>query len=133
MAALSIAIGITAIVLAIIPIGLTQLVGVSMGLLAVILGVMGRKRATEDGRSRRLATAGLVMGISGTVLSAILFSSFIYIMDRVSDEVEGASAAVKQRLGEELAREFGRERGTAEFHKAMERVIQRASELNAVK
>ena len=37
MAALSIAIGITAIVLAIIPIGLTQLVGVSMGLLAVIV------------------------------------------------------------------------------------------------
>lgn len=127
MAALSVAVGILALVLAIIPVGLTQLVGVATGLVALLLGVLGRRRAMEAGRPTRAGTAGVVLGALGVTLSGIFFAGFLYIMDRVGQEVEGGSAGVKLKLGKELVQEFGRERGTAEFHQALQKVLDRAA------
>jgi len=133
VASLSILMGILALILAIIPIGLTQIVGVAAGLVGLILAELARRRAAEAGGSRRPAMAGLVLGFSGAALSAIFFVTFINIMDRVATEAEGASARVKQGLGEELTREFGRARGSSQFHDAMMRVLKRAEKNSAVK
>ena len=132
MAALSVAIGILALVLAIIPVGLTQLAGVGVGLVAVLLGVFGRRRATEAKASTRAGTAGVVLGVTGALLSGVFFVGFLYIMDRVGQEVEGGSAGVKLKLGRELVQEFGRERGTKEFHTALKKVLDRAAKENKV-
>ena len=133
MAALSVAIGILALVLAIIPVGLTQLAGVGAGLVAVLLGVLGRRRAAEAKASTRAGTAGLVLGVLGVALSGIFFAGFLYIMDRVGQEVEGGSAGVKLKLGRELVQEFGRERGTKEFHQALKKVLDQAAKEGKVR
>jgi hypothetical protein len=133
LGALSVSLGILALVLAIIPVGLTQLVGVAAGLVAVLLGVLGRSRAAEAGKPTRSGTAGMALGSLGVVFSGIFFAGFLYIMDRVGQEVEGSSAGVKMKLGKELVQEFGRERGTAEFHKALKKVLDRAEKEGKVK
>ena len=69
----------------------------------------------------------MVLGALGVTLSGIFFAGFLYIMDRVGQEVEGGSAGVKLKLGKELVQEFGRERGTAEFHQALQKVLDRAA------
>jgi membrane-bound ClpP family serine protease len=43
--------------------------GIVLGIIAIVLGIMARKNPEQA----KLATAGLVLGIIGTVLSGILF------------------------------------------------------------
>jgi hypothetical protein len=43
--------------------------GFILGIIAIVLGILGRKKPQWEG----LATAGLVLGIIGTILSAVLF------------------------------------------------------------
>lgn len=126
MGVASVILGLTAVVLALIPIGLTQLVGVALGLLGIIVGLMARSYAREHQLPRSRATAGIVLGASGVLLSGLMFASCMLLMDRVGREVERDSAGFARRLGEELKQEFGRRRGSDEFHRALEQVIKRA-------
>ncbi|MDR2048517.1 MAG: DUF4190 domain-containing protein [Treponema sp.] len=66
--------GIAALVCGIISVlcsftGYGAIVGVALGIVAIILGVKARKDPSQAGT----ATAGLVLGIIGTALSGILF------------------------------------------------------------
>jgi hypothetical protein len=70
--------GIAALVCGIISVvcaffGPGAIVGVVLGIVAIILGVKARKDPSQAGS----ATAGLVLGIIGTVLSGILFISCV--------------------------------------------------------
>lgn len=42
-----------------------------LAILGIVFGVLGKKKVVEEGESTGLATAGLVLGIIGTVLGAI--------------------------------------------------------------
>jgi uncharacterized membrane protein len=66
--------GVAALVCGIISVvcaffGPGAVIGVLLGIVAIVLGIMGRKNP-EQAKS---ATAGLVLGIIGTVLSGIMF------------------------------------------------------------
>lgn len=73
MGVAALVLGIIGLILLVIPIYVTQILGLCMGAIALILGVLGRKQATEEGRPTGMATAGMVLGIIGTVLNALAF------------------------------------------------------------
>jgi membrane-bound ClpP family serine protease len=100
--------GIIGIVFAIIPMfGITQLVAIVLGIIALILGIVGRKQASEQGLPTGSATAGIVLGIITTVLSALIYASCMYCVKKVGDGMQKVGAEFKKQLGsEEFRREF---------------------------
>jgi hypothetical protein len=71
MSAGALVLGIIGTILALIP-GLS-IVGAVLGVLAVILGVVGRKSAATNNRPTGSATAGMVLGIIGLVIGSAMF------------------------------------------------------------
>lgn len=58
------------------------------GILAVVFGFLGLKKAKEmGGNGKGMATAGIVLGIVGTVLSIILLIVFVFAADKASDSI----------------------------------------------
>lgn len=57
--------------------GFIQCIPLIGGIVAIITGIMGRKRAKEAGQSPTMATVGLVLGILGLIISVILTVVFI--------------------------------------------------------
>jgi len=79
--------GILAIVLCIIPsFSATQFIGGLIAILAIILGVGGRRTICKD-HSTGIATAGLVLGIVAFVFNAVVFASCQYCQHRLGDRV----------------------------------------------
>ena len=50
------------------------IIGLPLSIIALVLGVLGRKQATNAQQPTGLATAGMVLGIIGTVLGALIFA-----------------------------------------------------------
>jgi hypothetical protein len=117
----SLVLAITAIIFGLIPLIYTQLVGLVIGVISVILGVWGRKQARGQGRSTAPAIAGIVVGLLAIVVSGTLYATFIYSGKRAGEEVV-------RRVGSEIDR--GRAQGN-EFRKSMERAIERAHQEKA--
>lgn len=49
-------------------------VGVPMSVIALVLGVLGRKSLVNEGRPTGVATAGMVLGIIGTSIGLLIFA-----------------------------------------------------------
>ena len=64
------------------------------GILAIIFGFLGMKKANETGTGKGMSIAGIVLGAVGTVLSVILFFVLIVAADNVSDNVQDAFGPV---------------------------------------
>ena len=64
------------------------------GILAIIFGFLGMKKANETGTGKGMSIAGIVLGAVGTVLSIILFFVLIVAADNVSDNVQDAFGPV---------------------------------------
>jgi hypothetical protein len=47
--------------------------GMGLGLIALILGILGRKKAAAENQPKGMATAGMVLGIVGLALGVIFF------------------------------------------------------------
>ncbi|MGN0171880.1 MAG: DUF4190 domain-containing protein [Acutalibacteraceae bacterium] len=64
--------GLVSVVLSLLSgfVGLWVWVGVALGIVAIVMGVKGRKKVDENDTTG-MATAGLVLGIIGVVLCAI--------------------------------------------------------------
>jgi membrane-bound ClpP family serine protease len=114
--------GIIGIVFAIIPtFGITQLVAIVLGLVALILGIVARKSAAEQGQPTGTATAGLVLGILATVLSALIYASCMYCVKKVGDGME--------KVGEEFKKQLGSEQFKKEFREALEKARKQGNEV----
>jgi len=84
----SLVLGILALVLALIPsFGYTALLGVVLGIAALILGIVGRKQAVERGEKTGVATAGVVLGIIGLIFSALIFAACQYCQHKVGKAI----------------------------------------------
>jgi len=53
---------------------LTVWVGGPMAIIALVLGIMARKALAAEGKPTGLATAGMVLGIVGTTVAALIFA-----------------------------------------------------------
>jgi hypothetical protein len=92
MGVAALVLGIIAIVVA--PLG--GLGGVFFGIVAVVLGVLGRRAAQRDRLPHRSATAGLVTGLVGIVLGAALFTLFMRCAE-VEAEARGIAEEIARR------------------------------------
>lgn len=119
--------GILALVLACIPVGLTQIVGVAVGLGALVLGVMARRSARAVGRKDRSATAGLVLGAVGLLASAAFYATCVVVMTNAGEELQGAGKEARFKLGAELRREFNRRHGSDQFREALGQAMEQGT------
>jgi len=98
----SLAIGIFALLLAIIPsFSVTQVLGGVLSIVAVVLAVLGRRRLIYKHQSRGIATAGLVLGILGLMLNSAVFVSCQLCHGRIREGL--------RQVGDEVGRELNRE------------------------
>ena len=59
------------------------------GVLAIVFGILGLKKANESaGRGKGMAVAGMVLGIVGTIVSIILLVVFVFAADNASDSID---------------------------------------------
>ncbi len=68
----SLVLGILGTLLSLHPV--SMLVGLPMAIVALILGVMARKQLAAQNQPTGLATAGLVLGIVGTTIGALILA-----------------------------------------------------------
>src|SRR6185437_14399535 len=54
---------------------LLMFLGVPCAILAIVFGIMSRKRLAAEQRPTGMATAGLVLGIVGAAISALIFAA----------------------------------------------------------
>lgn len=70
--------GILAVILSLIATSTVLfIVALVLGILGIIFGAMGMKEAKASGTGKGLAVAGLVCGIIGTVVCAIMFACVV--------------------------------------------------------
>lgn len=113
MGVAALVLGIIAIVFCILPtLGVTQLVGIVLGIIALVLGIVGRKQATEQGQPTGSATAGLVLGIISLVIGGLIYASCMYCYKKIGDGVQ------------EVGREFNKKLSSPEFKQALEKARQ---------
>jgi hypothetical protein len=107
MGVASLVLGITAVIFGVLPLIYTQLVGVVVGIIALLLGIWGRKQSRDQGQSSGVATTGLILGAIATILSGMLYATFIYSGKRVGDEMvrrAGSEMQKSREHGQELRR-----------------------------
>ncbi len=68
----SLVLGILGTLLSLHPV--SMLVGLPMAIIALILGVMARKQLAAQNQPTGLATAGMVLGIVGTTIGALILA-----------------------------------------------------------
>ena len=76
MAVAALVLGILAVLADIIPFG--AFIGLPFGLVAMILGIIARKKAKAESAPTGMATAGMALGITGLALGALLASACAY-------------------------------------------------------
>jgi lysylphosphatidylglycerol synthetase-like protein (DUF2156 family) len=82
----SLVLGIIGLILAIIP-GL-WLVAIPIAVIALILGIVGRKSAASNNAPTGTATAGLVLGAIGTVLGIAMWVACQMCVAKVKSDIE---------------------------------------------
>jgi hypothetical protein len=120
MAAVGVAaliLAIMAILFAILPLIYTQLAAMVIGVIAVVLGVWGRKQAKGEGQPTGLPITAAALGGVAILLGAVLYGALIYSGGRVGNELV-------KKIGSEFQRSS--ERGGQEFRQAVERAIRGA-------
>lgn len=60
-------------------------IGVPLSAIALVLGILGRKQAANEGRPTGMATAGMVLGIIGTALGLLVFAACASCMKKMND------------------------------------------------
>ena len=68
----SLVLGILGTLLSLHPV--SMLIGLPMAIVALILGIMGRKQLAAQNQPTGLATAGMVLGIIGTTIGALILA-----------------------------------------------------------
>jgi len=90
--------------------------GLPFGLVALILGILGRKKAAAENAPTGMATAGMVMGIISLALGAVLF---IMCSLCVGAAVKGAQEAQKQ-MEEQMKNDPNLKKSMDDFQKQLD-------------
>jgi hypothetical protein len=135
VAVAALVLGIIGLVFSILPfVPITQIVGILLSIIGLILGVVGRKQASEQGLPTGSATAGIVLGILGVVFGALIFGSCMYCLKKVGDAGQVFSDELKKQMGSpefkqamEKAR-LEREKAVKEMGKELQKALEQTRE-----
>ena len=103
-----------------------QIIGTALGLVALGLGVVGRRFGRAAGQSTRSATASIAVGATAAVLGVVVFTSCLYCWEVVGQQVKQGGGAMHARFKQAFVKEFGRElndRGKPEYRRAVEQAV----------
>jgi hypothetical protein len=97
MSVVALVFGILGLILSIIPLfGVPQMIGGALGLFALVLGILGRKKAAEQRQPTGTATAGVVLGVLATLLSILMYASCMYCQKKGSEALDKAGIELKK-------------------------------------
>ena len=91
----------------------TQIMGVILGLVALVLGLLGRKQGQDQAQPTGQATAGLVLGAVAVILSLAIF---------------GTCMVCVKHTGGIVHEEFKKQLGSPEFQKALKEAQEKLNE-----
>ena len=103
-----------------------QIIGTTLGLAALALGVMARRRASRQQQPTRVASSSVAVGALSVVLGLSVFFFGLYTMKKVGSEIEKGGGSFKSKFQQAFFKEFGREldhKGKPEFRKAMKKAV----------
>jgi hypothetical protein len=63
------------------------------GIVAIVLGILGMKKAGEIGTGKGMALAGLILGIVGTILGVVIVVAIAAGGDSISDSLDDIGGA----------------------------------------
>lgn len=92
-----------------------MLLGVPCAILAIIFGIMSRKRLAAQQQPTGMATAGLVLGIVGATISALIFAACAACVGMVGMAGHEAAKQVDKAQAQQQNQEFNEA-----FKKALE-------------
>ncbi len=75
---------------------LTVWVGGPLAIIALVLGVLARKQLAAEGKPTGMATAGMVLGIVGTGIAALIFAMCASCAAAVGTAAKEAEKQIKQ-------------------------------------
>jgi len=107
-----------------------QIIGTTLGIMALGLGVLGRRQASAAGEPTRAATASIALGGVAAVLGLLVFLTCLYCWQRVGQEIERGGGKFKSKFQQAFHKEFGREmnnKGKPEFRKALENAVRKGT------
>jgi hypothetical protein len=61
---------------------------IPVGLVAIVIGVLARRRAMTAGQPTGTATAGLALGVVGVILGLVLYAACAYVTKRANAEFD---------------------------------------------
>lgn len=107
-----------------------QIIGTTLGIMALVLGLVGRRQAAAADQPKRAATASIAVGGLAAILGLLVFLSCLYCWQRVGQEMERGGGKFKSKFQQAFFKEFGREmnsRGKPEFRKALEQAVRKGT------
>jgi|GEM_PF-1724570 uncharacterized membrane protein HdeD (DUF308 family) len=108
MGVAALVLGILGLILLIIPVYVTQILGLCLGVVALILGIIGRKQASEEGKPTGMSTAGMVLGIIATALNALAFIACQLCINEVGNNMSQAIEQAQKANQDPKAKEATR-------------------------
>ena len=112
MAILALALGLIGVIVALIPwYAVTQMIGATLGVAAIVLGMRARRQAVaREGKPDLLATAGLASGVAALLLGSFVFASCQACKLAISrdQEVHDDVRAAKERFRQGVTRALER-------------------------
>ena len=104
MAPASLILGILGLLVSLFGFGLVSFVGVLLGVPAIVLGILARKRLAVEGQPTGTATAGMVLGVIAVAVGLVFTAACMYCSKRLGTEIQRQteeqrnSPALKQEL-----------------------------------
>jgi len=107
-----------------------QIIGTTLGMIALVLGFLARRRASAAKESSRAATTSIAIGGVAAIMGLVVFFSCLYCWQRVGQEMEKGGGKFKSKFQQAFFKEFGREmnsKGKPEFRKALENAVKKGT------
>jgi hypothetical protein len=98
MGVASLVVGIIGILAALNP--FASWAGIILSIVALVLGILGRRSAMAENLPSGAATAGMVLGICGAVLGTMLFAACMYCTKKVGEAGKSFSEALDKAVKE---------------------------------
>lgn len=91
-----------------VPLFITIVGGILLGLVAIVLGVLGLNRAKKTQNSGKgMAITGIVSGALGLILSVAAIAGLSFLGQQIEEDPEGFQQQLEEQIGTELPTDLG--------------------------